>query len=90
LIAAEPPNTAVETVAQPVVGAVLTAKDVAQRAKVAAPKGGLLSVTTKSTKVCKSAGSGLALVGKGTCKATVSIKFGAGKPKNKTVSIKVS
>ena len=77
---------------QPVVGATWSATDVAKTGKVNLPTGGLVSVSVpaKSAKVCKSNGSGLTIVGKGTCKATVSVKVGSGKPKNKTVSIKVS
>lgn len=77
---------------QPVIGATWSATDVASTGKVSLPAGGLVSISVpaKSSKVCKSNGSGLTMVGKGTCKATVSVTVGSGKPKKKTVSIKVS
>jgi secreted trypsin-like serine protease len=77
---------------QPVIGSTWSATDVAKTGNVNLPTGGLVSVAVpaKSSKVCKSNGSGLTMVGKGTCKATVSVTIGSGKPKKKTVSIKVS
>lgn len=75
---------------QRVVGASWSAADVAASGNINIPNGALVSVTAKSSKVCKSSGSSIVLVGKGTCKVAVSVKVGSGKPKNKTVSIKVS